>query len=123
MILNPNCSEAVYRINYSTAKSTLSKEEMKLLDNMIDNKEYYRPDGDGGVEYREYFEYTQLDLFLDYFDIPSQRNHWTCNATSEMERKEYDEEMRAFCITHGLPYKDCYHKRHMGDDYEGEINS
>ena len=60
---------------------------------------------------------------MDYFDIPSQRNHWTVNATSDMKESEYNDAMRLFCDTYGLPYKDCYEKRHRGDDYEGEINN
>ena len=123
IILNPNCSEAVYRIDYKEAESALTHDEMEILNSMIVMEKRKYPDFDGVIEERTYFEYTELDLFLDYFEIPSQRNHWTDSATSEMDKKEYDTEMKLFCNRHRLPYKDMYDKRHMGDDYDGEIDS
>ena len=120
MILNPNCSEAVYKIQMETIEE-LSEKEMEILISLIDIKEVYNP-SKKMVDYRPYFENGELDLFLDYFQIPSNRNHWTCSATSEMERNEYNREMRKFCNRYRLKFKDVYDKRHMGDDVD-DVNA
>ena len=49
MILNPNCSEAVYRINYEVAKIKLTKEQLDILDRIIDSSESNYPKNDGCI--------------------------------------------------------------------------
>lgn len=110
--LNPNCSEAVYRLN-TKAIWNLTQKEAEILIEITGGVFETR---DSESEYRNYFEKTELDLFLDYFQIPSRRNHWTCYATSEMTKKNYTEAMKLFCSKHGLPFKDIYDNRHMGED-------
>jgi hypothetical protein len=118
-MLNPNCSEAVYKIKANTLMD-LSEKELEILKDLIGD-ELLKPDSKN-LDYRPYFENADLDLFLDYFQIPSNRNHWTCSATSSMNREDYNTEMKSFCDRFGLEFRDVYNKRHMGDDVD-DVNA
>jgi len=118
MKLNPNCSEAVYQIDMEVVKN-LPEQQLQLLIKLLkrNGESIYNPDKDM-IDYHTYFEYDLLDYLLDYFQIPSKRNHWTVNATSELSKKDYTSNMKRFCKRFKLPFKDVYDKRHMGDDVD-----
>jgi hypothetical protein len=125
MKLNPNCSEAVYRIHHQIVAG-LTERQYEILQDILGKdtlEELIKNPNTSEFMYRTYFENVELDFFLDYFDIPSDRNHWTVSATSGMTREAYNKEMEIFCIRYNLPFKDVYDTRGMGDNYDGEINS
>ena len=117
MILNPNCSEAVYKIKSETFKKFTSK-QVNIFDNIIESMcntlKFEIPIYIEGqdFEYRPYFEKIIIDLFLDYFNIQAERTHWTGSGTTYMKKEVYEKEMKAFCEHYDLPYKkDSFERR------------
>jgi hypothetical protein len=116
-MLNPNCSEACYKITSEVFKK-FTHRQMNIFDDIIemigatsridipiyvDGKDF---------EYTPYFEKMVLDLFLDYFEVESKRMHWTGDSTTYMKQEDYEKAMKVFCEKYGLTYKkDCYEKR------------
>jgi len=113
-LLNPNCSEAVYRLDLWTIKN-MSGIELEILEDILGfgtvRDAIYHP-SKNHFEHTEYFENTELDLFLDYFQIPADRTHWTVNATSHLDRDTYNDLMKDFCIKYKLPYIERYDDRY-----------
>jgi len=99
----------------------MTDDELKIFKRIMSEEDYeralYSPNSKG-LDYRPYFEKPELDLFLDYFGIYSNRNHWTTSGTSGWSREEYTKEMKHFCNCYGLPFKDVYNRRHMGNDVD-----
>ena len=60
MKLNPNCSEAVYRIEKSVFRNITEEEKEILKDLIIIDED--APDFNGEIEYNPYFEDVELDL-------------------------------------------------------------
>lgn len=142
MKLNPNCSEAIYRIKVKDIDK-FPKNQLKIFQKIMISqprvlsnlgainqaynksgklrKDWWRnvfetpeeehrkgfEDAKKGVDfmYTPYFEDLELDLFLDYFNIPSQRSHWTTGATSLMDKKDYNKYMKLFIKKYKLKAK------------------
>jgi hypothetical protein len=122
-MLNPNCSESVYKLSKETLKEFNDK-ELETFKNIIsrlqtgefsfDVPPIYLEGED--FEFTPYFEKWILDIFLDYFEIEAERNHWTCGATSYLSKEQYDELVKKFCDWYSLEYKDMYERRYKEDE-------
>jgi len=122
-ILYSNCSEAVYKISGNLIDS-LSNEAKGVFYQIVESCGSINTlnlCGDAITRSNDiwssnpYFENTELDLFLDYFNVQSERTHWTCGATSSLDKETYTKLMKEFCEKYNLIYKDIYERRYKDE--------
>lgn len=114
-ILYPSCSESIYKIKAKDI-SKFKKKQMQIFEDTLEKvgkNEFLKPILIKGEDflYNPYFEKFPIDLFLDYFNIPSERNHWTGDGTSYMNKKDYTKLMKEFCKFYHLKFKDKFKQR------------
>ena len=117
-ILYPSCSEAAYKINTRDIKNKeqrkIFRKIIKILQEDMDSPPDIVFTKKGKWKYNPYFEKDLIDLFLDYFEIPSERTHWT-NGTTYKKETEYNDLMKAFCKKFNLRYRNMYERRYKDE--------